>query len=111
MRSPLGAHLRSTVEVLPGTQVTLLSMGSSSGYPAACASWSSQLHVLQRDVALAMQRMRESAWSARVVFFVLVLRNVVQTGVATESRRRLCMWLPTYLAVRTAQELSANRVQ
>jgi len=26
---------------------------------------------------------------------MLVPRNAVQTGVATESRRRLCMWLPT----------------
>jgi hypothetical protein len=39
------------------------------------------------------------------------LCNVVQTGVAAESRRRLCVWLPTWLCARALRRPSdANRV-
>jgi hypothetical protein len=71
----LGAEVRSIVLY----QVDAIDASAVVVYRAAYAKSSSQLHVLQRDVVLAMQRMRECFLVAPRVFFVLVLWNVVQT--------------------------------
>ena len=66
MHSPLRVHrwnnCECTLDVLWSTFVPTLDAIDARAvgcYLAAGASCSSQLHVLQRDIALAMQRMRE----------------------------------------------------
>jgi len=61
-------HLQRILEIIENGQVDAIDAAAVVCYPGAYTSWTSQCCVLQREVAPALQWMRDAAWLTGRVF-------------------------------------------